>query len=563
MSIVVTVLEYPKGASLIESSMTFGEQGGTIGRTQSNSWVLDDPERFLSGCHSKIVFEGGTYFLLDMSTNGTFVNGSEEPLGKGNKVQLSDGDQFELSDYRFKVNLLAVNQISASSGIDDAGIISDAGALENPGVFGDALPFDSSPASGNSPFDLPPVSSEREMNDPFAASAGPVDLPLSPETEETDPLMALDKSTNFSESPAVPNDPFVDSFASGNQGAGVGSHFPAGAEVDNFANANSSYADKANAMSESMAWPDAAPEKGIIPENWDDDLLSDEPLVVEQPVVNPVSAVNHPVQVPAEKPVVSASEVSQPKMEAAQKKETISVIESEARRRALEKANRKLKVELAAAKKQLQILKKRAPAGGVDSSLVDAMGFKERELSNEKIADINQTTGELVREVIAGLMKTLSSRNNVKNSFRMNVTTIQPVENNPLKFSANVDDALENMFIKEGNSYKKPLETVQEGFEIIADHQVAILAGIRSAFKNIVERFEPEVLEERFEKNNKRGLLSMSGRGKYWDAFNEYYSELFSDIDSSFQYLFGDEFVRAYEDQLQKLSLARSSRNTK
>jgi hypothetical protein len=31
------------------------------------------------------------------------------------------------------------------------------------------------------------------------------------------------------------------------------------------------------------------------------------------------------------------------------------------------------------------------------------------------------------------------------------------------------------------------------------------------------------------------------------------------DIDNTFQYLFGDDFVQAYEDQLQKLAITRKS----
>ena len=145
----------------------------------------------------------------------------------------------------------------------------------------------------------------------------------------------------------------------------------------------------------------------------------------------------------------------------------------------------------------------------------------------------------------------------------MNVTTIQPVENNPLKFSANVDDALENMFIKPGNAYKKPVEAVQEGFNGIAEHQVAILAGLRAAFKGVIERFDPALLEARFAKQNKGGLIPGSQKAKNWELYLEYYNDMAGDIDNSFQYLFGDEFVQAYEDQLQKLAIARKTNKLK
>ena len=140
----------------------------------------------------------------------------------------------------------------------------------------------------------------------------------------------------------------------------------------------------------------------------------------------------------------------------------------------------------------------------------------------------------------------------------MSVTTIQPVENNPLKFSATVDDALENMFLKKGNAYKPPKESVEEGFIGIAEHQMAVLSGMRAAFKGIIERFDPVLLEKRFEKQNKGGLIPGIKNAKNWELFCDYYNDLVGDLDNSFQYLFGDDFVRAYEDQLQRLAIARN-----
>jgi type VI secretion system FHA domain protein len=163
--------------------------------------------------------------------------------------------------------------------------------------------------------------------------------------------------------------------------------------------------------------------------------------------------------------------------------------------------------------------------------------------------------------MIVGIMKVLGSRSAIKNEFRMNVTTIQPVENNPLKFSVNIDDALENMFIKQGNAYKQPVEAVTDGFDGIAEHQLAVLAGIREASKLLIQRFDPIALEQKFARQNKGGLLPGSQNAKNWELYVDYYQDLVGDLDKSFQYLFGDGFVRAYEEQLQKLAVSRKSHN--
>jgi len=231
----------------------------------------------------------------------------------------------------------------------------------------------------------------------------------------------------------------------------------------------------------------------------------------------------------------------------------------------LQNENIKLRKELNSLNEKLvlsrQTKNQRPKNISVDTTMIQTMGLDINNLNEQQITDINQMVGEMVRETVSGMMQVLTSRSSIKNEFRMNVTTIQPVENNPLKFSANVDDALENMFLKKGSSYKKPIEAIQDGFHGIAEHQIAILAGIRAAFKGAVERFDPAKLEERFDRQSKGNLDLIPGlkKSRNWNQFIHYYNELFDDMDNSFQYLFGDEFVRAYEDQLQRLAIARKS----
>src|SRR5690606_10161954 len=90
--------------------------------------------------------------------------------------------------------------------------------------------------------------------------------------------------------------------------------------------------------------------------------------------------------------------------------------------------------------------------------LIDALGLDASRLSEADKLEISRITGLLMREIVDGMLGVLRSRASIKNEFRMNVTTIQPIENNPLKFSVCVDDALENLFIKKSNAYKKPVE---------------------------------------------------------------------------------------------------------
>ncbi|MFA5529988.1 MAG: type VI secretion system-associated FHA domain protein TagH, partial [Thiohalomonadaceae bacterium] len=105
MSLLLTIITAPASVFVSESSKTFGAEGGTIGRGTDNTWALEDPDRFLSSLHCRISSEDGKYFLVDLSTNGTFLNGAPSPMGKGCKLPLHDGDTFSVGDYQFSVSL--------------------------------------------------------------------------------------------------------------------------------------------------------------------------------------------------------------------------------------------------------------------------------------------------------------------------------------------------------------------------------------------------------------------------------------------------------------------------
>ena len=83
----------------------FNEDGGTIGRSLQSDWILPDPDRYLSGQHATVDFQGGAYYLADVSSNGVYVNNDKEPLGKGNPRRLFDGDKIRMGDFQFLVSL--------------------------------------------------------------------------------------------------------------------------------------------------------------------------------------------------------------------------------------------------------------------------------------------------------------------------------------------------------------------------------------------------------------------------------------------------------------------------
>ena len=103
---------------------------------------------------------------------------------------------------------------------------------------------------------------------------------------------------------------------------------------------------------------------------------------------------------------------------------------------------------------------------------------------------------------------------------------------------------------------------MREGFQDVKDHQVAMMAGMQAAFRALLERFEPERLEKRFDKTGGWSLLDLQKKSDYWSRFVEEYAEVKEQAEEDFQNLFGSDFSRAYEAQMRTLAKARKNQDS-
>lgn len=79
--------------------MEFDSQGGTIGRSAQSVFHLDDHNKYLSATHALITCYNGEYYLNDISTNGTFINGKRAL--KSQPTVLQEGDSISMGRYEF------------------------------------------------------------------------------------------------------------------------------------------------------------------------------------------------------------------------------------------------------------------------------------------------------------------------------------------------------------------------------------------------------------------------------------------------------------------------------
>jgi type VI secretion system protein ImpI len=157
--------------------------------------------------------------------------------------------------------------------------------------------------------------------------------------------------------------------------------------------------------------------------------------------------------------------------------------------------------------------------------------------------------------VADGVMDVLRARAEIKNTFRLPVTIIQRSENNPLKFAPTADEAVQRILAPTGPAFLSGSAAFQDAFEDIRCHQMAMLAGVRAAFESLLVHFNPDRFEHEADGGAKRAAFG--GKGRYWDRYREHFEELMGNPDECFRRLFGDEFARAYEEQLVRLKSAR------
>ena len=74
-----------------------GRRNVDIGRDSHLDWTLPDPTRHISSKHCEIRYKEAGYWLHDVSTNGTFLNGSDHRMQAPHRLRT--GDRFAIGQY--------------------------------------------------------------------------------------------------------------------------------------------------------------------------------------------------------------------------------------------------------------------------------------------------------------------------------------------------------------------------------------------------------------------------------------------------------------------------------
>ena len=193
---------------------------------------------------------------------------------------------------------------------------------------------------------------------------------------------------------------------------------------------------------------------------------------------------------------------------------------------------------------------RRSAPGGDEllAALLRGAGVRDLEIPGGLTPQFMEDVGAVMRETMQGLLDLLAARAHAKREVRADATIVMASDNNPLKFSPGLDAAITHLLVPRGQGFMSPLRSLSDARESLRTHQEGFVAGMRAALTAVLGRFDPAKLEERLtERADGGSLLPMNHKAKLWNLYEELYGEISRESETDFHFLFGEEFLRAYE----------------
>jgi len=494
---------------------TFRLRGGTIGRARDNDWILPDPERIVSSHHARIHYDQGVYAIEDTSSNGTSLNREDNVLPKGKKVPLTHGDILYIGEYAVQVEL-----------VEDAPTPPTPRQKARP----PAPDFVAKPYISREP------EGRDECGGGFApAAGGPSPSPLArdyPHEEARRPSPLLP-------SPRQPPP----------QGPSRSDHVPADKE----------HFRPPGARPEPMPEEMPGPIQVTLPEDW----MLETGLGTAPPA--PSRAASPPTPAPAPAPVAAETEAPpagpppasggrhapaaapQAPPAAELPPSAVETIPGASPPEAPPQPAARLHAPMAASALVA------GAAGPPAAAFFEGLGIDPAPLSAEQSDALLRRVGRLMRLLTQGVMGLLKTRSELKNEFRLAATIVGGrAEYNPLKHLPDAGVALEQFFLEPRPGSMGPEAAFTEALKDIEQHEFAVLAGMRAAFDRLLDRLAPEEVEAAFRARGKQGLWHFGDRT--WDFYRAFYADFKANAADDFEGIFGKDFVRAYEEQVSRLS---------
>jgi FHA domain-containing protein len=558
---VITRQGAPAGQAI---AADFGANGGTIGRADTNTLVLDDPDRTVSRVHAQVLCRDGHYFVIDRGSNPMQCNGVS--LGSGKEAALADGARLVIGSFELTVRVQAARAAATPAGApvipdtmlgaplkappntpssDDpfadllAGLSSPAAAMAAPATrpaaaSPDSLLFPDPMASGSR-------NAQADQVDPFANLLGPAASSF-----RSAGAGALDDFSDLGAPPAHGKAAGIDDLFGGmGAGGGIGGDPLALSPLaDPLLQPNTASDADPLAALQRAAPATANPRADHLP--------------IDQFGFNPPKAITPPAPAPAPAPVMPPAPFAQPVQSLAQfddmTGQPIRIVGPESSGKPVEPLPPPVRVAPPPPAPRAAAPLERTAS---DDELLAAFlrGIASTHQAPEMLTPgLMERIGSMLRSATEGTLQLLLTRQEFKREVRAEVTMIAAQANNPLKFSPTVEVALAHLLGPGVRGFMPPEAAMRDAFDDLRAHQFGVMVGLRAALAHVIARFEPAELEKKISARTALdALFSANRKAKLWDQFVALYGGIASEAEDDFHTLFGKAFLQAYEEQMARL----------
>ncbi|MDE1906399.1 MAG: type VI secretion system-associated FHA domain protein TagH [Rhodospirillales bacterium] len=158
--------------------------------------------------------------------------------------------------------------------------------------------------------------------------------------------------------------------------------------------------------------------------------------------------------------------------------------------------------------------------------------------------------GGTFRAVVSGIRQALIARASIKGEFRIEQTMIRARGNNPLKFSADDDDALTALLGLGRRVDMGPDAAVSDALRDMRLHELATMAAMQGAVRALLAQLDPAKLQT----DGGMTLLPAQKKARAFEAYEKLHETITRALADDFDSVFGKSFARAYETALREIS---------
>ncbi|QJQ04593.1 type VI secretion system-associated FHA domain protein TagH [Undibacterium piscinae] len=191
-------------------------------------------------------------------------------------------------------------------------------------------------------------------------------------------------------------------------------------------------------------------------------------------------------------------------------------------------------------------------------------GLPDLNLSSGLTPELMETMGKLVATSVQGTMDLIAQRALVKREVNADVTLVVLRKNNPLKFFPDSQTVLTQMLRKKMPGFMTPDEAMDDAFQDLRAHQLAVVAGMKAAMDALMKKFQPALFEKRLSPPTLLDHLNPARRkAAMWEHFSRLFDSISLESKDEFQTLFGKDFLTAYEKEIERIKYTAHTEHTK